>query len=132
MPDTFVPSKPIARVFREHSKESVSAFARRAGIGNQTFDGALRTQGMRFDTADKVICGLGPELWHSDPELAEIYREVGLRSVDFAHPTCERTERIMRRYVNMLIASLGIAGASRHLGRSSDYLRKALDKTPAT
>lgn len=46
---------------------------------------------IHFDLADAVICKvLGkPELWITEPDLAEIYQSVNLLAVDAQEPTCE-------------------------------------------
>lgn len=62
-----------------------------------------------FDLADRIICHvLGePELWISDPELAEAYATVDLRSLDATRPTCESVAEDIAQNVTRLYSECG-------------------------
>ena len=66
-----------------------------------------KVQSMNFDVADKFFCRLGVvEVWQTDPELSEIYKNVNLRVLDLKSPTTERQSAIADRYFRLLLSCL--------------------------
>ena len=58
-------------------------------VGADVYHVRKQKRWIDFDLADKIICCIDPTLWRTDPELAAIYQDLDLRSLDERKPTTE-------------------------------------------
>lgn len=82
---------------------------------------------IHFDTADRIVCSLlgSAQLWHSEPDLAELYQSVNLISIDAQAPTCAAAVAIIEEMVREDFAQTG----SRH--RTAKRLGISWDRVSA-
>lgn len=96
-----VPAEPFARIVRDMiaAEEQLDGIAPVTAISKRIEFSARRVYALvngelaniEFPTADRIVTyGPGPMAWHEDPELAEIYRNVNLRLLDWAEPVTDR------------------------------------------
>lgn len=79
-----------------------------------------------FDLADRIVIYINPNLWHTDPELKEIYQSVKLTLLDITQPTTERN-----RLTELLESGLTPTGAAKALGLNPSTIGGYLKKQAA-
>ena len=67
---------------------------------------------IQFDNADRIVTFIDPFLWHSDPELADIYQNFDFTHLDLGRPTSPEADPLR------LVVGLSDKAASVALGVS--------------
>lgn len=73
---------------------------------------------IEFDNADRIVTFIDPFLWHSDPELADIYQNFDFTHLDLGRPTSPEADPLR------LVVGLSDKAAAVALGVSSTTLHK--------
>lgn len=47
----------------------------------------LQKNWIEFDNADRLVCFIDPMLWHTDPELSDLYQSYNFANLDLSRPT---------------------------------------------
>ena len=105
------PARPLVRVIKMWQQENawmdIEVRDKRAKGDGYGLDGTLSELGhavgidkstlrkvvmyekdwIEFDNADRLVCFIDPMLWHTDPELSELYREYNFANLDLSRPT---------------------------------------------
>jgi hypothetical protein len=86
-----IPGRPVVRVVErwclEHDS-TITAFEEMVGLSDSALNHIARgrSEWIHFDIADRVVTFIDFMLWHTDPELSQIYQTFDFSSLDFHRP----------------------------------------------